>query len=58
MAWPAALDRWAFDGNVLEAPDLTPAHIQPEQVALPDAESKEVIAFASTDAIAHAPLVV
>lgn len=58
LSWPAALDRWAFDGSVREAPLLTPAHIQPEQVALPDAESKEVVAFASTDEISHAAAMV
>lgn len=58
LTWPAGLDRWAFDGNVIEAPALTPAHVQNEAVTLPDAESKEVIAFASTDTVPHAAVMV
>lgn len=50
LALPAAVDRWSFDGQVLEAREITPAHVHDEAAAMPDSESRAIVAFASNSA--------
>jgi len=50
LALPATVDRWSFDGQVLEAREITPAHVHDEAAAMPDSESHTIVAFASNSA--------
>lgn len=47
---PAALDRWSFDGEIIETAPLVPAQTQSEPAAMPDAVSRNVTVFSADPA--------
>lgn len=47
---PAALDRWSFDGEIIETAPLAPAQTQSEPAAMPDSVSRNVTVFGADPA--------